>query len=64
MQGIMSVLNVPSSAYHCGTLRGEASIIINPVERTAHSAGFFATSYPSVCGPPLTGSVRPLHGAL
>ena len=30
----------------------------NPVERTAHSAGFVAVPGAGGCGPPLTGSVR------
>jgi hypothetical protein len=28
------------------------------VERTAHSGGFFLHARLSICGPPLTGSVR------
>jgi hypothetical protein len=37
-------LNFPLPAYHCGMLRGEASIIIKAVERTAHSVGFLSCS--------------------
>lgn len=35
-----------------------ASIRINPVERSAHSAGFVVMRGIITCGPPLTGDVR------
>jgi hypothetical protein len=44
-----------------GRLDGTGSLLTpasnHPVERTAHSAGFWGSSWLSACGPPLTGSV-------
>ena len=50
---------VPEASIPQGYAEGEASIIINPLQRTAHSAGFVVVPCSAGCGPPLTGGVMP-----
>jgi hypothetical protein len=49
----------PDASIPLGYAEGEASIIINPLELTAHSAGSCGIPGVFPCGPQLTGSVKP-----